>query len=217
MLHLYLGTDRKKARDAMNAAIKKLWSADRRSERVQITDAHSLADLEAAFQGGGMFPKAGERAVIFDGVFANDELREHLVAKLATLKESPDTFFIFEEKLDAATKRTVVKYAGKAETFDAPKGEKDNAIFRMRFALEKGDKKALWVGLMHEIAAGKAPEAVHGFLFWAAKQMVLARRSGAPERRARTLLARLAELPHESRRRGVELEYALERFVLSEV
>ena len=184
---------------------------------MHITDAHSLADLDAALEGGGMFPPGGGRAVILDGIFTNEELRERLLAKLAPLKEASDSFFIFEEKLDAATKRSVVKYAGKAETFDAPKGEKDNAIFRMRFALEKGDKKALWVGLMHEIAAGKAPEAVHGFLFWAAKQMVLARHSGVQERRARTLLSRLAELPHESRRKGVELEYALERFVLSEV
>ena len=33
--------------------------------------------------------------------------------------------------------------------------------------------------------------------------------------RAKKLIALLAELPHETRRRGVELEYALERFVLS--
>ncbi|HTR18514.1 MAG TPA: hypothetical protein VMH91_00855 [Candidatus Paceibacterota bacterium] len=211
MLYLYLGTDRKKARDAMNAAIKKLGQR----ERVHITDAHSMADLDAALSGGGMFGDV--RAVILDGVFANEELRERLIARLPTLKDSPDAFFIFEEKLDAATKRAVSKYAEKTDTFDAAKGERDNAIFRLRFALEKGDKKTLWVGLMKEAATGKAPEAVHGFLFWAAKQIVLNARGEQAVRRGRTLLARLAELPHESRRKGVELEYALERFVLTEV
>jgi hypothetical protein len=210
MLYLFLGTDRKKARDAMNSAIKKLPHR----ERVHITDAHSLADLAAALSGGGMFGET--RAVILDGVFANEELRQRLLERLPQLAEASDDFFVFEEKLDAATKRSVAKYAESVETFDAPKGEKDNAIFRLRFALEKGDKKALWVGLMHEYASGKAPEVVHGFLFWAAKQIVLNARM-AQGQRGRKLLARLAELPHESRRRGMELEYALERFVLSEM
>lgn len=214
MLHVFLGTDRKKARDAMNAQIGKLKGYSGYS-RVQITDANSLADLGSALSGGGMF--AQQQAVVLDGIFGNEELRERAISSLESMKKSEDAFFIFEEKLDAATKRSVTKYAEKVETFDAAKKAPDNAIFKLRFALEKRDKKTLWVGLMREYAAGKAPEAVHGFLFWAAKQMVLSGRGDAARDRARTLLARLAELPHESRRKGFDLEYALERFVLSEV
>jgi len=208
MLYAYLGTDRKKARDAMGLAIAKLKGYS----RVHITDAHTADDLRAVLQGGGMF--AQSRAVVLDGILTNEELRTLAIADLEAMKTSDDAFFIFEEKLDAATKRSVTKYAEKIESFDAAKKAPDNAIFKLRFALEKGDKKTLWVGLMHEYAAGKAPEAVHGFLFWAAKQMVL---SGRDASRSRKLLARLAELPHESRRKGFDLEYALERFVLSEV
>jgi DNA polymerase III delta subunit len=211
MLYVYLGTDRKKARDAMNASIKK---TGKNNARVQITDAHSIADLNAALAGPGLF--GDERTVVLDGVFTNEELREHVIAALASMKDSADAFFLFEDKFDAATKRSVTKYAEAVETFDAPKKAPDNGIFALRYALEKGDKKTLWVGLMREYAAGKAPEAVHGFLFWAAKQMVLSARSTTAAR-SRKILARLAELPHESRRKGVELEYALERFVLSEV
>lgn len=211
MLYVFLGTDRKKSRDAMNAAIKKVA---KNKERIHITDAHALADLDAALSGPGLFGNA--RVVVLDGVFANEELRERAIENLTTMKDAGDAFFVFEEKLDAATKRSVTKYAESVETFDAPKKAQDNAIFALRFALEKGDKKALWVGLMREYAAGKAPEAVHGFLFWAAKQMVLQTRANTATR-ARRFVARLAELPHESRRKGVELEYALERFVLSEV
>jgi hypothetical protein len=209
MLYAYLGTDRKKARDAMNKEIAKL-----KRTKTQITDAHSTADLDAALSGPGLFGEP--RAIVLDGVFANEELRERVVAQLASMKTSNDAIFIFEEKLDAATKRSVAKYAESVESFDATKKAADNSIFKLRFALEKGDKKTLWVGLMNEYAAGKAPEAVHGFLFWAAKQMVLSARS-ASQTRSRRILARLAELPHESRRKGFELEYALERFVLSEV
>lgn len=209
MLFAYLGTDRKKTREAMNKEIAKL-----KLSKTQITDAHSIADMDAALSGPGLFGEP--KAVVLDGIFANEELRERAIDQLGSMQTSSDAIFIFEEKLDAATKRAVTKYAEKVESFDAPKKAADNAIFKLRFALEKGDKKTLWVGLMNEYAAGKAPEAVHGFLFWAAKQMVLSAQNGSQER-ARTILARLAELPHESRRNGFELEYALERFVLSEV
>jgi hypothetical protein len=212
MLYLYLGTDRKKAHDAMDAAIKKLAKG---KTRVHLSDANSLADLDAALSGPGLFGEP--RVIILDGIFADQELSERVLANAASMKESDDTFFIFEEKLLAAPKRALGKYAETTETFDAAKKAPDNAIFKLRFALEKCDKKTLWVGLMHEYAKGAAPEQVHGFLFWAAKQMVLGGRTEASLRRARTVLARLAELPHESRRKGFELEYALERFVLSEV
>lgn len=198
----------------MNSRIAKLKGYS----RVHITDAHSLADLDAGLSGGGMF--AQKRAVVLDGLFVNEELRGRSIAGLERMKESEDVFFIFEEKLDAATKRAVTKYAEEVATFDAAKKAADNAIFKLRFALEKGDKKTLWVGIMREYASGKAPEAVHGFLFWAAKQMVLNERpakSSAGMSRSRRILVRLAELPHESRRKGFDLEYALERFVLSEV
>src|SRR5262249_22553574 len=157
------------------------------------------------------------RAVILDGVFGNDDMRERTMQSLAIMKDAEDAFFLFEEKIDAATKRIVTKYAEGVEVFDAAKKAPDNAIFKLRFALEKGDKKTLWVGLMREYASGKAPEAAHGFLFWAAKQMVMQARSEAQLQRARVILARLAEVPHESRRKGFDLEYALEKFVLSEV
>ena len=57
-------------------------------------------------------------------------------------------------------------------------------------------------------------EAIHGILFWAAKDMLLKSRTDAEKARAKRFIAELAELPHESRRRGIELEYALELFVL---
>jgi hypothetical protein len=209
MLYVFTGTDRKKARAQMEGVIAKLAKG---RQRTYLSDAHSIDDLEAAF-GGGMF--AQSRAVIFDSISTNEDMWARLLEQLPRLKEPGDTFFILEEKMNAANKRTLAKYAEKIETFEVSKAEKDNAIFRLRFALEKGDKKALWVGLQREFIAEKPPEAVHGFLFWAAKQIFINARSGAQKERAQKLVIALAELPHESRRRGFDLEYALERFVLS--
>jgi len=163
-------------------------------------------------------PNAFEgRAVVFDGVCSNDEMRALVLQSLAVLKASADHYIIFEEKPDAATRKQIEKYAETSEKFDAVKQKDSSSIFSLANALRRGDKKALWVGYQRELASGKAPEAIHGVLFWGAKEMFLKSGAGAAKDRAGKLIATLAELPHESRRKGIELEYAIERFVLSEV
>ena len=91
-------------------------------------------------------------------------------------------------------------------------------MFALANALRRADKKALWVGYQRELAKGGAPEAILGVLFWAAKDMFIKSKEGTREsNRAKKLVAELAELPHEARRNGFDLEYALERFVLSAI
>lgn len=205
-MYLYIGSDREKARAKMQADIAKVSKG---AEIVRITDAHSREDLASALRGGGMF--ATTRVLVFENLNSNGELREMLLAALAAGVDDP--VFMFEEKLLAADKKKFEKFAERTEIFDAPKKERDSSIFAIANALRAGDKKALWVSYMKEIAKGGAPEAVHGVLFWGAKDAFT--KSGGRDARAGKLVAALAELPHEARRRGEDLEYALERFVLS--
>ncbi len=206
MLYFYSGTDTDKARNALNGSVEKLA---KKTPVVRITDVHTRADVDAALQGGGMF--GGERVVVFDNVYANDDLREVLAESLPRIAKSKDIFFMIEGALDVATRKSVEKYATEFERFDAKKAAKEETIFSLANALQAGKKKDLWVGYQRELHSGKAPEAIHGVLFWAAKQLLL--KSDTP--RARELVAELAALPHEARRQGFELEYALEHFVLS--
>jgi len=122
---------------------------------------------------------------------------------------------MLEEKPDAAARKLLEKHAETVEKFDAVKVRDEDNFFPLVNALRAGNKKDLWVLLQREYAAGKAPEMLHGSFFWAAKQMVLKPR-GSEAARGKRLVAQLAELPHEARRSGEELEYALERFVLSQ-
>ena len=212
MLLVFIGTDRTKARAAADAALKKL---DAKRPRVVVTDAHAPADLDATLQGGGLF--GSKSSVLLDSVLSNEEMRERLTDALPSLKESEDNFALVEEKLDAATKKLLGKYAEKVEQFDLPKvREAPNTVFAIANAMRRGDKKAAWVALQRELQSGKAPEAIHGVMFWAAKDMVLKGRADEAAR-GRVLAAELAELPHAARRRGFELEYALERFLLSRI
>lgn len=206
MLYFYSGTDTDKARAALNGAIEKIA---KKMTVVRITDVHTRTDVGAALQGGGMF--GGERIVVFDNVYASDDLREILSEALPRIAKSKDIFFMLEGTLDAATRKSVEKYATEFERFDAKKIAKAETIFSLASALQAGKKKDLWVGYQRELQSGKAPEAIHGVLFWAAKQLLL--KSDTP--RARELVAELAALPHEARRQGFDLEYALEYFVLS--
>ena len=206
MLKVFLGTDRKTARAALDAAIGGV-------PVVRISDASSMDDFQAALRGVWMFGSA--RAVVFEGISGNGEMFDVLIEHLVSLAGSDEQFFVYEERLDAATKRTFEKSA-KAQIFDLPKSAKAYpTVFKLADYMKKGDKKQMWVAYQRELAQGNAPEAIHGVLFWGAKQFLLGAKATKDIERSRKLIATLAELPHESRRRGEELEYALERFILS--
>ena len=211
MFYLFLGTDRKKALAALNAAVSKS-----KSRVIRVSDASPIEDIRAALGGGGMF--AEKRVVVFDRLSDNAEMWEILTEALPTIAASDDDFFISEEKVDAATKRLFEKHAKKVEIFDAPKSAKERpSVFALVNYVKAGDKKKLWVAYQQELESGNAPEAIHGVLFWGVKQNLLAARDVQNIQRSKRLVAELAELPHQARRRGEELEYALERFILSSV
>ncbi len=208
MLSVFIGTDREKARAALEKRVEKEAKGAR---VVRITDAHALADFETVLQGGGMF--AEKRVLVFENVCENDEMEPVLLAALPRLAESDDKVFVYEMKPLADLKKQLQKYAEDFETHDVPKRGRENDIFALANALRARNKKQLWVGYMREVAKGSAPEATHGFLFWAAKDMYL--KSGGRDVGAAKLIAELTELPHVARRKGEDLDYALERFVLS--
>ena len=209
MLYLYIGTDRDAVRDAIEAAIEK----EAKGRLVlRLSDAHALDDILVSLQGPGMFD--GPRIIVLDNVLSNEEMAPRVLEAIPSLKESADIVYLREEKLDAATKKKIEKHAERSERFDLAKGAREGGAFDLGYALQRGDKKALWTGYMREISKGAAPEMIHGILFWAAKQSLI-KSGGRANARERALVARLAELPHEARRRGYELEYALEEFVLS--
>lgn len=192
----------------MNKALRVLKGAD----VVRITDANSLADLNAVLSGRGMFSE--KQVVVLDGVFANDEMKNVVLDLPPRLKESDEPIFILEEKLDAQTRKVLEKHAEVSKRFDAEKEKERSEIFTLAYALKGGDKKRLWVEYQRALSRDEAPEAIHGVLFWGAKQALLAARGAKDKEQAGKLIAELAELPHEARRQGVELEYALERYVL---
>ena len=177
----------------------------------RISDAHAVADVAEALRGSGMFDE--KRVVVLDSVFANEEMGDVVLRALSHMKRSDEVFFLLEGKLDAETRRTLEKYAEVSERFDVKKEKDRGEIFSLAYALKGGDKKRLWVEYQRALSRDDAPEAIHGVLFWGAKDTFL-KSSGNARERAGKLVAELAELPHEARRQGFELEYALEHYIL---
>lgn len=211
MLHVFTGTDRESAREALNTALSRV---NKNVRVVRISDANTVADLQTALAGGGMFE--GARAVVFSDVCAHEEMRVELFKELSRMKEAEDSFFILEGALDAQARKSLEKHATSSERFDEKKSRAPSEIFALAHALKRGDKKNLWVQYQRALAREEAPEAIHGVLFWGAKDMVVKTRAESAEYcRGAELVAELAELPHEARRLGLELEYALERYILA--
>lgn len=210
MLYLFTGADRERARFAVQATVMKRAAG---AELVRITDTNSIADLEMALRGVGMF--GGKRALFLDNVLDNGEMIAYLLPRLEAIAERSEITLMYQSDLSAALRKQLEKYAERSEKFELKKEEERTTIFDLANALRRNDKKVLWVSYMRELSKGETPEAILGVLFWGAKREFLESR-GAAKIRAAALVASLAELPHESRREGVDLEYALERFVLSE-
>ncbi len=207
MLFLYSGTDTERSRTRLNIELEEKVA---QVELFRITDAHTLNDLEAALMGGGMF--GGARVVVLDSTLTHEDMRAIVLERLPQLKASTDVFYIYEGAIDTPTRKQIEKFAEKSEKYDATKSAVKESIFNLVRPLQDGKKKDLWVAYQKEIHAGKAPEAIHGILFYAAKDALLRKPS---DERAKKLVATLAQLPHEARRSGFDLEYALEHFVLS--
>jgi len=212
MFDLFTG-NREKAREALDSELKKEMQKGTRI--VRITDAHSLADLDASLQGGGLFNE--KKIVIFDGIVGggSEELAIKLLAQLPAISQMKERFYVLEGVLDASTRKMLEKHAEDSKRFDAEKKGERTTIFALGNALRSSDKKALWIGYHRELQKGAAPEAIHGVLFWAAKELYLSAKNASARERGAFLIAQLAELPHEARRRGFDLEYALENFALS--
>jgi hypothetical protein len=135
---------------------------------------------------------------------------------LSLLASSNNVFVILAPGLSSARTKRVSALATKTYTFDRtePKIERGFNAGLVNALAEKR-RERLWLELTRALRAGDAPEMLHGLLHWKARDLMKkgSRVWSHPE--ARTLSLTLIMLLQESRRTGLELSLALERFVLS--
>lgn len=200
-------------------------------------DNWDIGILQNNIGGQGLF--SNKSIVFLDRVMANDEAEESLPKFLEEMSQSENIFICLEGKLNAEQKKAFVKYAEKVvaseDVVSKPKGDVSN-IFALADALGERNALRAWSIFRENMDNGAEAEGVAGTIFWQVKAMILAQGAksakeaglnpfvyGKASRFARnysveelSLMARQIILAyHEGHRGNVDLEFGIERMLLS--
>lgn len=239
MLYAYYGDDEKTARAKVRATVTQLLKKNPEATHFRITaDMLDSVDFVELTQSQSLFKR--EYIVVLDHILDHAKGEALLVEHLEALAEAPHPFFLLETALRAPLKKKIERHATRVQAFTQGKSVERSAfnIFALTDALGEGDTMKLWALFRKAKQHGARDEEVHGLLFWMLKSMALAAQSATPEeagmkpypfQKAKRYASRfsdsaalhariteLALLPTSARRRGIPLEIALERFILSQ-
>jgi hypothetical protein len=225
MIYLFHGSDvdqvRKKAFAWVAAAQKK--EPNLAYTRLAREDLSS-AVLEEVTSSGGLFVK--RLLVVLDDPFpptrtADDEESEEdskdsLVEEyIDELVASDNAILVVAPKLLATKAKKLGAKAKAVYTFDKPAVAKRGFNAPLPDALGARSREKLWLEVQRALRAGDAPEMLHGLLHWKARQLMEQGGRVWKPQEARKLSLALIELLQNSRRGGLPLATALERFALS--
>lgn len=230
MIYLFHGTDiakvRTKAFEWVAAArAKEPNLAYVRLAREELTDAV----LEDAALSGGLFikrlliliddPFPAVRAASEDGEGSDEEgsvnsvFEEHIDA----LAASDNAIVILAPKLAAVKAKKLIAKAKVEYKFDMVVARADARGFNGNLvdALALRSREKLWLEINRALAANDAPEMLLGLLHWKARDIMSKGSRAWKPVDARKLSLDLIELLQSSRRGGLGLDLALEKFALS--
>ena len=191
------------------------------------------------------FRTMADNVSLFDGVGVHvvlgigdvADLREAFEDIAETLVASPEVFILSENAVPAAFVKRMKAAGVEPEVFDKKAEKKADAFnsFALTDAFAAKNRSQTWALYRTAIGAGIEPRELHGKLFWAAKSMLLAKKSktaedvgihpyaygkakasaqGFAEGELEKILTKLTVLVHESMLSGIDLETALEAFIL---
>jgi hypothetical protein len=245
MIYLFRGSDVQKVREKAFAWVAAARTKEPNLAYVRLArEELSPAALQDAALSGGLFvsrllvliddPFPAARATIEDEEEGEDDigaasaLEEHIDA----LAASDNAIIILAPKLGALKAKKLAAKAKLEYAFDAPVASVAGRGFNSSLvnALESRSREKLWLEINRALRAGDAPEMLHGLLHWKARDLMekaIAARGGSPDAsafrgsrvwkpsEARKLSLSLIELLQASRRGGLGLDLALEKFALS--
>lgn len=244
MLFVFIGSDTEASRAKLNAAVAEWGERFPGAERFVLEGGEiSEVRLKELAGASGLFVE--RTIVILREPLSQKESEEVVTSLLEDIGRSPNIFLLWERGTLAAKIKTALnKYAEEMietgtqkavrERSDASGTVRDNP-FALADALGMRDKKKLWILFAKASFEGKAPEEVHGMLFWQVKAMLAAAQSKTPVEAGlspypfnkargfgrnysidelRGLSHDLVAMYHDARRGRAPLELALERWVL---
>ena len=235
MFYIIHGADVSKARAALRAAVDGLLvkKPDAPLIFIEGDKGFSPEELEGYIAGQGLFEK--NFIVVFDGVLKNEETLGLILARLPDIAQTPNVFFLLEEKISSAPLKEFSALAEKVLSFEKSAAVPPFNVFSLTDALGRRDRKGLWILYRKAKQAGLVDEEMHGTLLWQVRTMLLSRvsRDGAqaglkpfvflkasryeknyPGKELRDLSAGLVAVLHDARRGVSEFEILFEKFLL---
>ncbi len=234
MLYVIYGKDREKGRRRFRE-LRGKFGVECGEER-EILEAeiskelfHTLAVSQGLFRNKTLF--------VFDCVFDKKDEQEVLLAHANELRLSPNSFLVFEPELDKKVADGIKDTKAEIEEFVPKKidNRPDFNIFSLGDALGKRNKKELWILYQEALSVGLSSEEISGTLFWAVKNLALAKGAKAGDdagmspfvakksrafaqnyttEEIKNLSHSLVTIYHEAHRGGEPMDIALERFIL---
>ncbi len=227
MIYLFHGSEVEKVRTKAFEWVAKARMKEPNLAYVRLArEELSHAALEDAALSGGLFVQ--RLLILIDDPFpskrtaAEDEgsdedatgiLEEHL----DQLAASDNAIVILAPKLLAAKAKKIAAKAKMTYTFDAaiPREAARGFNTNLVNALAARSREKLWLEVNQALAAGDAPEMLHGLLHWKARDLMEKGSRVWKQEESRQLSLALIKLLQDSRRGGLDLSLSLERFALS--
>lgn len=225
MMYLFHGSDSERVRRAAFEWVQKARAKEPQLSYTRLArEELSAPALMEIAQSGGLF--VSRLLVLIDDPFqksgtedesedapATDALTPHLDA----LAMTDNAIVILAPRISAPLLKKVLPKVTKEYRFDTTGAAAPKRGFNSALVDALGARKGarLWLEIMRAERAGDAPEMLHGLLHWKARDLMQkGSRVWTPEE-ARALSMRLLELLQQSRRGGLPLTLALEKFALS--
>lgn len=176
MIYFLYGTDTKSSRKKMHEILGQLSTKRPNSEVFKITSENWQSEQFDELLGAqGLFEK--KYIVVLDFLLSQKDIKENILQKLKEMQEVEHWFLILDGKVDSMTIKKIEKFSYKSQEFEKTESKKESPIiFTITDKLLARNKKQLWVCFTDLLGQGIPAEEIHGVLFWAVKNMVIAAR-----------------------------------------
>jgi hypothetical protein len=228
MIYLFHGSDIEKVRTKAFVWVAAARAKEPNLAYVRLAREELTSEaLEDAAHSGGLFVK--RLLVLIDDPFPmarvksdddeqNEEEGSHSVLEdyLDQLAASDNAIIILAPKLAAVKAKKITAKAKVEYCYDkAVPSESRGFNSNLVNALADRSREKLWLEINRARAKGDAPEMVHGLLHWKARDLMEKGGRAWTPKESRQLSLGLIELLQDSRRGGLGLDLALEKFALS--
>lgn len=232
MLLFYFGNDFEKRHHKVQNVL-----ADVKSKRPNSNFIHydsfdiNQENLKELIKSQGLFDE--KNIVLLSNLFINLDLKKWILENIDEFQKSESAFIFSEEKITPMEQKEIKKTAFKFKEFKLNESRPEN-LFKISDYLQNKNKKKLWTFYQESLVKGNTADEMYNVIFWSMKTLALTEKfsekeSGLkpyPYKKAQSSLKHwktnepqeklfnLLKLHSEARRSILNLDHALEKFLL---